>query len=161
MYVEARNVIGFYGMGPFVGSLAGLQANPGSVRGMNFEQGLGAHIEQRLEELYAEVRLLLDENRWFVSAIAHALEQFLTITGEDIDAIFRGVRGPTVDGAIYRSEWFAREYSAYINAAFSAHQSHDPLLFPLPKASVNGSSNGLHSDGNGTNGQDAQTNGHH
>ena len=41
---------------------------------------------------------MLDDNRRFVLAIAHALETHKTITGEDIDAIFRGTAGPTLDG---------------------------------------------------------------
>ena len=44
---------------------------------------------------------MLVEDRRYVLAIAHALETHKTITGEDIDAIFEGGRGPTLDGAVY------------------------------------------------------------
>jgi len=144
----------FWGMGPNVGSrrvtipeMTGASSRPSDGVDRQFlESDLGQQVENRLRELLERVRTLLDENRWFVCAIAHALESHLTITGEDIEAIYIGSRGPRVDGAIYRSEWFLREYGAYINAASEAHRAHANLAVPLPAATAATSSNG---NGNG------------
>ncbi len=67
-----------------------------------------------------------------VMAVAHALEQHKTITGEDIDAIFTGTRGPIVDGAWYHTEDFVHAYVAYHRAALEAHRTGGRLVMPLP-----------------------------
>ena len=58
--------------------------------------------------------------RWFLAAIGHALQQHKTITGEDIDAIYRGAQGPTLDGSVYRTDGFLEQYGAYLAAAQAA-----------------------------------------
>ena len=134
----------FWGMGPTVGSrritipeIMGANGRPSDGVDRQFlETELGRTVEGKLQELLERVRQLLDANRWFVCAVAHALESHLTITGEDIRAIHDGTRGPTVDGAIYRSEWFLREYGAYINAAHEAHRAQDKIALPLPAVAV-------------------------
>ena len=136
----------FWGMGPTVGSrritipeIMGANGRPSDGVDRQFlETELGRTVEAKLQELLERVRQLLDANRWFVCAVAHALESHLTITGEDIRAIHDGTRGPTVDGAIYRSEWFLREYGAYINAAHEAHRAQDKIALPLPAVAVAG-----------------------
>ena len=144
-----------HGMGSKVGSrlatladMNGVGAADGTDRQF-LETELGREVEAKLQELLERVRVLLDENRWFVCAIAHALESHLTITGEDIEAIYMGSRGPTVDGAIYRSEWFLREYGAYIDAASEAHWTQDNLALPLPASATGGAWGNGHGSGHG------------
>lgn len=134
-------MLAFHGMGRTVGSrlvtipeMTGASSRPSDGTDRQFlENELGRDVEAKLQELLGRVHDLLDQNRWFVCAIAHALEAHLTITGEDIDAIYRGIRGPTVDGAVYRTDWFLREYGNYLTAAHDAHHSHLPLDQPLPR----------------------------
>jgi hypothetical protein len=162
----------FWGMGPTIGSrrvtipeMTGASSRPSDGVDRQFlETELGRQIERRLQELLERVRNLLDENRWFVCAVAHALESHLTITGEDVEAIYLGARGPTVDGSIYRSDWFLREYGAYIDAASQAHRAHANLAVPLPAVAgsvggawaTNGHGNGHGGQGSG-NGHAAST----
>ena len=56
-------------------------------------------------------------------AIAHALETHKTITGDDIDAIFRGTPGPTLDGWVYHTDDFLLSYEAYHLSTIEAHQT--------------------------------------
>jgi cell division protease FtsH len=86
-----------------------------------FESELGRQVEGRLQELLARVSTLLGEHQSFVFAVAHALETHLTITGEDVDAIYRGVPGPGVDGWMYHTDEFRLSYEAYHLSAAEAH----------------------------------------
>ena len=70
-------------------------------------------------------------------AIAHALETHKTITGDDIDAIFRGTRGPTVDGWVYHTDDFLLSYEAYHLSAAEAHRRQaKPTELPVVRTSV-------------------------
>ncbi len=137
-------MLAFHGMGRTIGSrlvtipeMTGVSSRPSDGVDRQFlETELGRDVEAKLQELLDRVHDLLDQNRWFVCAIAHALEANLTITGEDVDAIYRGVRGPTVDGAVYRTDWFLQEYGSYLTAANEAHCNHSPLALPLPRVHV-------------------------
>lgn len=90
-------------------------------------------VETRLQEVYKRTYDLMYENRWFLAAIAHALQAHKTITGEDIDAIYRGAQGPTLDGMMYRTEAFVQQYGAYLAAAQEAHKSQGRIAVPLPR----------------------------
>ncbi len=89
-------------------------------------------VELKLQELYARAHQLMFDNRWFLAAIAHALQQHKTITGEDVDAIYKGVQGPTLDGAVYRSSAFLEQYGAYLTAAQQAHRTEGPIDAVMP-----------------------------
>jgi ATP-dependent Zn protease len=93
-----------------------------------------AAVESKLQELYLRAQKLLDDNRWFLISIAHALQAHRTITGEDIDAIYHGTRGPTLDGAFYHTELFRRDVIEFLQAAREAHVSQGRLSYPLPRA---------------------------
>ena len=92
----------FWGMGPTVGSrritipeIMGANGRPSDGVDRQFlETELGRTVEAKLQELLERVRQLLDANRWFVCAVAHALESHLTITGEDIRGHPRRHPGP-------------------------------------------------------------------
>ena len=75
---------------------------------------------------------MLDDNRRFVLAIAHALETHKTITGDDIDAIFRGTTGPTLDGWVYHTDEFLLSYEAYHLSTIEAHQAQAKPSRALP-----------------------------
>ena len=91
-----------------------------------------ASLSKRSEVMF-RIRELVDANRWFVMAVAHALEQFKTITGEDIDAIYHGRVGPTVDGRAYRSEHYRLAFGRFHAAARRAHDDQSPLEEPFPE----------------------------
>lgn len=90
-------------------------------------------VEAKLQELYTRAHQLMFDNRWFLAAIAHALQQHKTITGEDIDAIYRGMQGPTLDGAVYRTDGFLEQYGAYLTAAQQAHRAESPIGAMMPR----------------------------
>ena len=89
-------------------------------------------VEARLQELYARAQKLIEENETFVMAIAHALERHHTITGEDIDAIAKGTKGPIVDGAWYQTPEFGFAYRRFHERAVQAHLDQSKLDVPLP-----------------------------
>ena len=97
-----------------------------------FETSFGIQIEARLQELLAETEDMLRENRRFVLAIAHALETYKTVTGDDIDAIFRGTPGPTLDGWVYHTDDFLLSYEAYHLSTIEAHQAQAKPNRELP-----------------------------
>jgi hypothetical protein len=97
-----------------------------------FDTPFGEQVEAKLEELLERVRQLLADNRRFVFAIAHALETHKTITGDDIEAIFRGVPGPNLDGLMYHSDDFMLSYEAYHLAMLDAHKRQERVSYALP-----------------------------
>ena len=97
-----------------------------------FDTPFGKEVESKLNELLERVRLVLVDNRRFVFAIAHALETHKTITGDDIDAIFRGVPGPNLDGWTYHTDEFMLSYEAYHLAMLDAHKRQERVTYALP-----------------------------
>jgi ATP-dependent Zn protease len=130
----------FWGMGPTVASHGVTKAQRGGVSSRPedgtdrnlFETSFGHQIEERLQDLLAETEDLLRENRRFVLAIAHALETHRTVTGDDIDAIFRGTPGPTLDGWVYHTDDFLLSYEAYHLSTIEAHQAQAKPSRALP-----------------------------
>ncbi len=94
----------------------------------------GRQIEEKLQELFNRTEVLLDENRREVLAVTHALETYLTISGEDVEAIIEGTQGPTVDGRQYTESTFAELAEEYHRDTVRA--IHDVpgalVLAPLP-----------------------------
>ncbi|MEZ5262940.1 MAG: AAA family ATPase [Acidimicrobiales bacterium] len=90
-------------------------------------------VEEKLQELYQRTFELIDSNRWFLAAIAHALQQHHTITGEDVDAIYKGTQGPTLDGSVYRSDGFLEQYGSYLAAAQDAHRAQSQIRAIMPR----------------------------
>ena len=130
----------FWGMGPTIASHAVTKAQRGGVSSRPedgtdrnlLETSFGLQIEARLQELLDETTELLQENRRFVLAIAHALETHKTVTGDDIDAIFRGTPGPTLDGWVYHTDEFLLSYEAYHLSTIEAHQAQAKPNRELP-----------------------------
>ncbi len=101
--------------------------------GPQYRNDFDVRVERMLRELFDRAVALVDENRWFVMAVAHALQQNKTITGEDIDAIFHGTVGPTVNGRAYRTDAYLRAFGSFHEAARRAHDDQSPLLTEFPE----------------------------
>jgi ATP-dependent Zn protease len=97
---------------------------------------LGRRIESKLDELLHRVEEMLVDNRASVLAVAHALETNKTVTGEDIEAIIQGTRGPLVDGRMYHEPEFLELAERYHRDAVVAHVAHDKPVLELPKPAV-------------------------
>jgi cell division protease FtsH len=108
--------------------------------GLAAKDDLDRRVEAKLRELYGRAEALLTKERWFVLAIANAMLQRRTVTGEDIDAIYHGARGPTVDGSWYHQPATRQRLEDFHHAAVAAHEAHE-VAFDLdppatPQASV-------------------------
>ena len=97
---------------------------------------LGRRIEVKLAELLERTEQLLVENRTHVLAVAHALETNKTVTGDDVEAIVEGTRGPLIDGRMYREAEFLDLAERYHRDALLAHNAHDRPALSLPHPSV-------------------------
>jgi len=121
-----RGMMALAGMGKTVASHNAAELGPEQQNQFN------AQLERRLQELLDRSTDLLQQHRWFVMAIAHALELHTTVTGEDIDSIHKGTQGPTLDGAVYHSPEFVRFYEAYHQHALECHKTQSKLTMQLP-----------------------------
>src|SRR5579875_1372379 len=94
---------------------------------------LGSRIEANLARLVEETRKLLEANRLEVLAVAHALERFKTITGEDVLAIIEGRPGPFIDGRRYHTEEFRQAAEEHHQRILDLHagRSHEPVPLPV------------------------------
>ncbi len=127
-----RTMEGRHAMGTTITSFTELTA--GDPTKAAFDE----RVEARLQELFARTVTLIEHEERNVMAIAHALERYHTITGEDIDAIFKGTKGPIVDGTWYQSPEFAFVYKRFHAEALRAHidQGRLELSLPLPGSLV-------------------------
>jgi ATP-dependent Zn protease len=101
--------------------------------GPQYRNDFDVRVERKLRELFDQAMALIEANQWFVMSVAHALQQFKTITGEDIDAIYHGTVGPTVDGRAYRSPSYQQAFSGFHAAARRAHDDQSPLTEEFPE----------------------------
>jgi hypothetical protein len=104
-----------------------LRLQGGMLRGV-----VGDAVERRLNDLYERACRLIRENHFEVLAIAHALETYKTITGDDIDAIVNGYPGPLVDGRPYHQPKFIELAEAYHRRVVSAHREQGRVDMSLP-----------------------------
>ena len=123
---------------------AGMLANSGLlpngvplVQGLSWEGEFANEVEQRLGELYARTEEMLRAHRFDVLAVAHALETYSTISGDDVAAVIEQRRGPVVDGTVYAREDFRQAIEDYHQAALEVHRvrhERPPALPALPQA---------------------------
>ena len=127
-----RTMEGRHAMGTTITSFTELTA--GDTTKATFDD----RVEARLQELFARTVTLIESEERNVMAVAHALERYHTITGEDIDAIFKGTKGPIVDGAWYHSPEFVFVYRRFHAEALRVHleQGRLDLSLPLPGSLV-------------------------
>jgi ATP-dependent Zn protease len=135
---------GYWGMGSTVTSHAvtrksGIPGGSGKPGDNERDQELlrsstlGARIEEKLAELLNRTEALLAENRREVLAVAHALETNKTVTGEDVEAVIKGVEGPLIDGRGYHLDEFLEEAEEYHRKVVEAHKAHAKVNASLPQ----------------------------
>jgi hypothetical protein len=95
---------------------------------------LADRIEENLSSLLAKAEEILRGNERHVLALAHALETYKTFSGEDVEAVLEGRRGPLVDGTPYANDAFIDRLRDYHLAAVRAHREHGTPDMPLPVA---------------------------
>jgi cell division protease FtsH len=133
---------GYWGMGSTIASHGvthqagvgggGRPGAPGEDEKKLLAGTLGHRIEEKLNELYARAETIVVENRREILAVAHALEAYKTLTGEDVEAIIDGRRGPLVDGSMYAHDSFIEVAEAYHESTLEAHTAHGKVAVPLP-----------------------------
>jgi len=137
---------GFWGMGTTVSSYSTAKrlevGAPGGGRGGTLKKGqdteaqarhaLADRIEDNLKSLLERTEQVLRENRNQVLALAHALERYKTLSGEDVVAVLEHTRGPLVDGTPYADESFLAQLSDYHVSVARAHREHSQTQLSLP-----------------------------
>ena len=94
---------------------------------------LGLRIEENLGRILDETIALVRQNRHEILAVAHALEQYKTLAGEDVVAVIEGTEGPLVDGRVYHDESSAEVLERYHEMAMTAHRDHAAVAAGLPE----------------------------
>jgi hypothetical protein len=127
---------GVWGMGATIGSrmatlVESQTIEDGTDRNI-LQSDLGRHAEARLEALYDQAWRILEANRREVLAVTHALEQYKTLTGDDVEAVIEGREGPLVDGRAYAEPDFLPGAEAYHEVALAAHLAQSGIDMPLP-----------------------------
>jgi ATP-dependent Zn protease len=108
------------------------------VSGSKEDSIFSKSIEERVLILSLRVEKMLTENRVKVLSVAHALEEFKTITGTDIEAIMNGTMGILVDGTVYTAKSVSDSLEDYHKVAAKALSEHMPVPLPLPYFGRNG-----------------------
>jgi ATP-dependent Zn protease len=114
-----------------VGAPGGGKTPDGSVA--EIRRALSDRIEDNLSGLLVKAEEILRENRTHVLALAHALETYKTLSGDDVAAVIEMEIGPIVDGRPYRDADFMARIEEYHNAALVAHREHrtPDVVIPL------------------------------
>lgn len=105
-----------------------------AVNGPDIRTDLGKRVEAKLQELFERTQEFIEAEQRFVMAIAHALEEHYTVSGEDVAAIMQGSVGPVVDGRWYHTDDFVHQYRRYHEAALYAFHHQTQLMVDLPRA---------------------------
>jgi cell division protease FtsH len=162
-------MLAYFSMGDTIASrsitLAGLRgpvqpAETGADRSL-FDTEFGKSVEAKLRELYDRTMALLEEHRDDVLTVAHALETYKTITGDDVEAIIEGREGPNIDGRRYHDPRFLEELEAYHLACSAAHLQHGgvegTIPVPVPPPPLGALVAAQQPSGNGRSGQRIET----
>ena len=124
---------GHWGMGSTISSHVSNRrfemGAPGGPKGKDdtekqMRMALSDRIEENLSKLLIQAEEILRENRNQVLALAHALETYKTLSGEDVAAVIEGVQGSIVDGRPYLDSKFLAEIEKYHSASVVAHREH-------------------------------------
>ena len=124
---------GHWGMGSTISSHVSNRrfemGAPGGPKGKDdtekqMRMALSDRIEENLGKLLVQAEEILRENRNQVLALAHALETYKTLSGEDVAAVIEGVQGSIVDGRPYLDANFLAEIEKYHSASVVAHREH-------------------------------------
>lgn len=132
---------GHWGMGSTISSHASnrrfeLGAPGGGKAGKDdaaqMRMALADRIEENLSSLFIKAEKLLLENRAHVLALAHALETFKTLSGEDVAAVIDQTQGSIVDGRPYANPELMSQIEEYHVASLVAHREHRKPDVALP-----------------------------
>ena len=132
---------GHWGMGSTISSHVSNRrfevGAPGGGKGKDqddreLRRALSDRIEDNLNQLLEKAELLLKQNKKEVLALAHALETYKTLPGEDVAAVINCEKGTIADGRPYASAAFMKEIEAYHKACVSAHKEHRAPEIALP-----------------------------
>jgi ATP-dependent Zn protease len=124
---------GHWGMGSTISSHVSNRrfemGSPGGGKGKDdsekqMRMALSDRIEENLGNLLTQAEVILRENRNQVLALAHALETYKTMSGEDVAAVIEGEKGSIVDGRPYLDANFLAEIEKYHSASVVAHREH-------------------------------------
>jgi hypothetical protein len=115
---------------------------PGGGRGGTRKKGqdpeaevrraLADRIEDKLSALLTRTEEILRENQNQVLALAHALETYKTLSGDDVVAVLEHQRGPLVDGTPYGDAAFLSQLRDYHQAVARAHLDHSQVQLTMP-----------------------------
>jgi ATP-dependent Zn protease len=131
---------GYWGMGSTVSSYASSRrmelGAPGGPKGtdakVEMRRALADRIEDNLGSLLAKSEELLRANRNEILAVAHALETYKTLSGNDVHAVIEGRKGDVVNGGLYQLPENVAQLEAYHESALQAHREHRKPDLPLP-----------------------------
>jgi len=124
---------GHWGMGSTISSHVSNRrfemGSPGGGKGKDdsekqMRMALSDRIEENLSNLLTQAEVILRENRNQVLALAHALETYKTMSGEDVAAVIEGEKGSIVDGRPYLDANFLADIEKYHSASVVAHREH-------------------------------------
>jgi ATP-dependent Zn protease len=101
-------------------------------RSIKYDKTVNERAEEHLAALAEATRELLSKHRDKVLAVAHALETYKTISGDDIVAIIEGGSGPIVDGTPYADMVARAQLETYHQQALAVHEGRDKgMVLPL------------------------------
>ena len=95
-------------------------------------RALSDRIEDNLSGLLDRAEELLKQNRKEILALAHALETYKTLPGDDVAAVINCELGTLADGRPYSDNDFMRAIEDYHKACNAAHREHRKPEIPLP-----------------------------
>lgn len=96
-------------------------------------RSLADRIEGNLAVLLKNAEKILKDHRNQVLSLAHALEVYKTLDGEDVAAVIDGVEGPIVDGRPYTKSKNIKLLENYHESAVRAHRDHNSPSVHLPE----------------------------
>ena len=132
---------GHWGMGSTISSHASNRrfevGAPGGGKGKEesakeMRRALADRIEDNLSTLLNRAEVILRDHRRQVLALAHSLETYKTLSGEDVAAVIECRKGPLADGSRYGDDSFIEEIERYHSASVSAHKEHRKPDIALP-----------------------------
>ncbi|MFM1860921.1 MAG: hypothetical protein RLY80_510, partial [Actinomycetota bacterium] len=132
---------GHWGMGSTISSHVSNRrfevGAPGGGRGKDqddreLRRALSDRIEDNLNQLLERAEQLLKQNKREVLALAHALETYKTLPGDDVVAVINCEAGTIADGRPYADNAFIKQIEAYHKACVIAHREHRAPEIPLP-----------------------------
>ena len=107
-------------------------AKTGKDDAAQLRTALADRIEANLGTLLIRAEQLLVENRNHVLALAHALETFKTLSGEDVAAVIDQKQGSIIDGRPYANSELMAQIETYHDASLVAHREHRKPDVALP-----------------------------